>query len=131
MAAIDTAEVHNILNAMVGKVAYVPVLTTPSTSAMRLRLYTVIGTDAAAGTEVTGGSYAAQTLDFANAPATRAIGNSAAEAFTLMPACTVVAVELWDTTPTRKMWGALAANKTVAAGDTLSFAIGSVIISFA
>jgi hypothetical protein len=44
-----------------------------------------------------------------------------------MPACTVVAVDEWDSagTPVRRWWGALTANKTVNSGDTFTIASGS------
>lgn len=93
-------------------------------------LVTVIGTDSAAGTEVTGGSYARQNISFAAASG-GAIANSADLNFTSMPATTVVGVDIWDSTgtPVRIAWGTLAANKTVGAGDTLVIPAGSIAIS--
>lgn len=122
MSVLDTAEANRIWEAVVGKTTY-PATTGP----LKQRLYTVIGTDTTEGTVVSGGSYAAQVVTTWNAAATRAISNNTGTSFTAMPACTVVATEFWDQagTPVRKIWGALASNKVVAAGDTVSFAGGT------
>jgi hypothetical protein len=97
---------------------------------LSLRLMTANGTDSSAGTEVSGGSYAAQslTLDAASGGAT---ANSSTISYTGMPACTVVGVEIWDTsgTPRRLWWGALAASRTVNSGDTFEFAAGDLDLS--
>lgn len=47
-----------------------------------------------------------------------------------MPACTVVAMEIWDSagSPIRLWWGALTANKVVNLGDTFTFPIGTVSV---
>ena len=70
-------------------------------------------------------------LNFPPTVATRVSANSNAEAFTGMPACTVVGVNIYDSTgsPRRLAWGPLAANKTVDAGDTLSFAAGALTLT--
>jgi hypothetical protein len=125
MAVLDTAEANRIWEAVVGKTTY-PATTAP----LRQRLYTVVGTDSATGTEVTGGSYASQAVTTWNAAASRAISNNTGTSFTGMPAVGgggVVATEFWDSagTPVRKMWGLLATAKVVAAGDTVSFAGGT------
>jgi hypothetical protein len=51
--------------------------------------------------------------------------------FSGMPSCTVVGVELWDNTPTRKWFGPLAANKVVNSGDIFSIASGSLAATIA
>ena len=115
-----------LLDALVGTAAWT--VTTP----IMLRLYTVAGDDASEGTEVVGGTYTRQQIAF-NAASGGQISNNAVINFTLMPACTVVAVELWssDGTPKRLAYGTLGSNKTVAAGDTLQFAQSSIVLSLA
>ena len=57
--------------------------------------------------------------------------NTGAVTFNSMPACTVTAVELWDSagTPVRLWWGPLTASKTLNSGDTFQFDIGSLSVS--
>lgn len=99
------------------------------TTPMKIALVTVIGSATAAGTEVTGGSYARQSVTWGAAagnPATST--NSNAQNFTGMPAATVVGIDEFDSngTPRRSWWGNLTANKTTNSGDTLSFAIAAI-----
>jgi hypothetical protein len=124
---IVVAEANRLLDASLGTAVY-----TAPTGPMKLALETATGTNSAAGTEVTGGSYARQTITFAAASAGSA-SNSNAITFTAMPAATVTGVEIYDSngTPRRAWVGALTASKTVAAGDSLSFAISSVTITLA
>lgn len=119
----DTIE-NQLLDALVGTAAYT--VTTP----IKLALMTANGTDSSAGTEVTGGSYARQTITFGSA-ASGQIANSAEINFTGMPAATVVGIEIYDSagTPKRLAYGALTANKTTASGDTLQFAASSITLS--
>lgn len=121
----DTIE-NQLLDALVGTASYS--VTTP----IKLALMTANGTDSAAGTEVTGGSYARQTIAF-DAAASGSISNNAVINFTGMPAATVVGIEVYDSagTPKRLAYGALTANKTVASGDTVQFAIGAITLSLA
>lgn len=118
-------EASRLLDASLGTAAY-----TAPTGPMRLALETATGTNSAAGTEVTGGSYARQTITFA-AASNGVASNSNAITFTAMPAATVTGVEIYDSagTPRRHWVGALTASKTVAAGDSLSFAASSVSIT--
>lgn len=97
---------------------------------LSVRLMTANGTDSTTGTEVAGGSYAAQSVTFSAASA-GATSNAADLSFTGMPACTVVGVEVWDTsgTPRRLWWGALSAPKTVNAGDTFEIAAGQLTLA--
>lgn len=103
------------------------------TTPMLLRLYSVIGSVSATGTEDTGGSYAAQNLTTAlGTEANGTVTNTSAVTYTSMPAITTVAAEIHDSTTTpgrRCAWGALTANKTTAAGDTLTFAASSIVFS--
>lgn len=107
-----------------------------STGPMKLRQMTANGSNTAAGTEVaTGGGYTsgagAPTVAFgaAGAVTNDEAQNSGAVSITNYPrAETVNGVEVWDSagSPARKWWGALGSPKVMAAGDTLSYAIGAV-----
>lgn len=107
-----------------------------STGPLRLRQMTANGSATAAGTEAaTGGGYTsgsgAPTVAFSAASA-GSTSNSAAVTITNWPrAETIVGIEIWDSagTPLRKWWGALTASKTMAIGDTLSYAIGAVVLN--
>jgi hypothetical protein len=106
-------------------------LTSPS--AVFLALYSASPTDTgAAGTEISGGSYARQTITF-GAAASGTISNSAEISFTTMPACTVAFIGVHDhlTNANANMLfhGALSASKSVDAGDTFKIAIGDLDIS--
>lgn len=121
----DTIE-NQLLDALVGTASYS--VTTP----IKLALVTASGSDSAAGTEVTGGSYARQTIAFGSASAGQ-IANSSTINFTSMPAATVVGIEIYDSagTPKRLAYGTLTASKTLASGDTLQFGSSSVTLSLA
>jgi hypothetical protein len=127
--AIVTVEANALLNSSVKGTAY-----TAATTPVNLALVTVNGSATAAGTEVTGGSYARLSTSgtFWGSASSGSITNSAGTlSFTAMPAVTVVGIELWDSagTPIRRWWGALTTSKTLGAGDTLSFATSSITIS--
>jgi hypothetical protein len=117
---------NQLLDALVGTAAYT------MTGPVKLRLMSISGTDAAAGTEVTGGSYVSQTITF-GAAALGVIANSATINFAGLPATTVNGVEWWDSnaTPKRLAYGVLTIPKTTTAGDTLQFAAGSITLSLA
>ena len=95
-----------------------------------LALYTVAPTDSTAGTEVSGGSYARQTITFGAASGGTA-SNDANVDFSGMPACTVVAVAVLDalTSGNILVYGSLTANKSVDAGDILRISTGDLDIS--
>lgn len=113
-----------LLDALVGTTPFS--VTTP----IKLALVTVNGSDSAAGTEVTGGSYGRQTIGFAAASG-GSITNNAEINFTGMPTATVVGVELYDSagSPKRLAYGPLSVSKSVTSGDTLQFASSSVTLS--
>lgn len=117
---------NQLLDALVGTTAYT--VTTP----IKLALVTANGDDATAGTQVTGGSYARQTITF-DAAASGQIANNASISFTGMPAATVVGIELYDNagSPKRLAYGALTSSRTVTSGDTVQFAIGAITLSLA
>lgn len=97
--------------------------TTAPTLPLKVALVTAAGSDASAGTEVTGGSYARQTITVA-AAVNGGVSNSADLVWSNMPACTIVGWEIWDSagTPVRWIYGPLDANKTLAAGDQYKIA---------
>ncbi len=114
------------------------VATLPANSGgTKLRLLTTTPTATTTGTEVAaGGGYAAggTGITFGAAtnganPPTATSGNSAAVTFTNMPrAETINGIDITDsaTTPVPQEFGGLTTAKSVAAGDSLSFAIGAV-----
>jgi hypothetical protein len=124
VGALDNAEATRLLSASLGIASY-----TAPTAPLRLALFTVTGSASAAGTEVTGGSYARQSLASAFGTVTNGqVTNTATVTFTAMPAATVTAAEVYDSagSPRRAWWAALAASKTVGAGDTLSFSASAL-----
>lgn len=122
MPALTTAEANRLLDASFGTASY-----TAPTTPMKMALATSTSSAAAAGTEVTGGSYARQTLTMTAASA-GSTPNSATVTFASMPACTVTYVDIYDSngTPRRCWWGALSAAKTLGAGDSISFPASNV-----
>lgn len=116
---------NNVLDALVGTAAFVA-----PTLPMKLRLYTVAGTDSATGTEVTGGSYVSQTVTFVSA-AGGTCSNSGAVNYTNMPACTVLAVEIWDSagSPRRYWYGTIPTPKVFVGGEAFQIPGGQVILS--
>jgi hypothetical protein len=125
MAVFDTAEANRLLDAAFSTVDYAGAAT-----GSQLRLATTTPTDTAAGTVVTGGSYANQAMTMASA-ASRSCSNTGTIAFTGMPVATVTSVDIYNSGGTvRKAYGALTTSRTTASGDTLSFAAGSIVASF-
>lgn len=102
----------------------------PVTTPLKLALLTAQGTDSAAGTEVTGGSYARQTITFGAASA-GAAANTNAITFTGMPTCTVVGGAVYDSSGTpKRLWEMPAgSSRAYTAGDTAQVAIGAVTVS--
>lgn len=103
-------------------------------------LCTTAPSDSAAGTEVTGGSYArvAVTNNTTNfpAPTTGVVANGTAITFPAPTANwgTVTHFELWDAASagTRRYWGALTTSRTVNNGDSApSFAAGALTVAAA
>ena len=91
-----------------------------------ISLHTANPTDSGTS-EVTGGSYARQSVAF-DAASTSHTQNTGAVNFTSMPAATVTHFGIWSASTAGTLWGygALSASKTCAAGDTLSFAAGDI-----
>lgn len=119
----NTAE-NKMLDALVGTASY------SADTPIKLALVTSNGNDATAGTEVSGGSYARQTITFDPA-ASGSIASASTITFTNMPTCTVTGIELWDSagTPVRLAYGSLTASKALTSGDTLEFTAGSITLS--
>lgn len=103
---------------------------TRPTAPIMVALVTVLGSDTTAGTEVVGGSYVRKNANL-GAAASGAQTNTAEIRFTVMPAVTVVGVDLYDSagSPVRLWYGALAANKVVNAGDDFVIPAGDLDIA--
>jgi hypothetical protein len=103
-------------------------------TAVYLALHTADPVDAGSGAEVSGGSYARQACAF---DATHATGgntaNTDAESFTVMPACTVTHIGVWDAASSGNLLfhTAVDTSKAVLSGDTISVAAGAVTITLA
>lgn len=125
MANLVAAEADRMLNASLNGTTY-----TLPTTPMKLALCTAVGTATAAGTEVSGGSYARQTIAWTTS-AGAGISNSGIVSFASMPAATVTSLDIFDNngTPRRCWFGTLASSKTTSSGDTLSFAVGAITIA--
>lgn len=89
---------------------------------LKVRLTTTLCTAGAVGTEVTGGSYAAQSMSGQMSAASAASKtNSGAFTFSAMPACTWADVYISDSTGTPKLMefkGTPSLAKTINSGDT-------------
>lgn len=104
---------------------------TRPTAPLKLALITTTtaSTDSTAGSEVSGGSYARQTVTL-SAASGGATSNSGTVSFAGMPSCTVGGVEIWDSAGSVRLWyGTLAANKVVNTGDTFEIASGQLTLS--
>ena len=103
-------------------------------AAVYLALHTADPVDAGSGAEVSGGSYARQATAFDAAHATGGnTANTDAETFTVMPACTVTHVGVWDAASSGNLlfYTAVDTSKAVLAGDTISVAAGAITITLA
>lgn len=125
MANLVAVEAGALLAASCAQTAY-----TAPTTPIKVALVSATGSATAAGTEITGGSYARQTVTFAAAVTTASpatIASNVALTYSNMPAVTVTGVDEYDSaaTPVRRWFGALSASKTTNAGDTLTIASGS------
>lgn len=136
MAVLASEEVVRYWNAMLRNVTY-PVV---AVADLRLCLTTGTGTgsygDAATATEVAnsgGSTYTAAVVSFAAASG-RTIANDQVETFTNMPTLTVSGVDIRAVAPSpvqRKAYGRLTTDRATVLGDTLSFAVGSVVLGMA
>jgi hypothetical protein len=123
---LTQATANALANASMGGTAF-----TAPTAPIKVALTTTVGTATAAGTEVSGGSYARQTLAITAASGSTPGSNSGALTYTNMPAESspgVQGVDVYDSTgtPVRLWTGALTAAKTTNSGDTFTIAIGAL-----
>lgn len=97
-----------------------------------LALYTASPNAGGGGTEVSGGSYARQTVAF-GAISGGSMSNTSAVTFTGMPAATVThfAILSAATAGTMRVYGALNASAAVISGDQVQFPVGSITINLA
>ena len=97
-----------------------------------LALYTASPNAGGGGTEVSGGSYARQTVAF-GAISNGSMSNTSAVTFTGMPAATVThfAILSASTGGTMRVYGALNASAAVISGDQVQFPVGSITINLA
>ena len=105
--------------------------TAPTT--IYVALFSVATTDAGGGTELAGGSYARQSSTYvAPTSGIGKISNAAVLTFSNLTAGTVVGVGTFDalTLGNLLMYGPLTAQRTVVAGDNLTFAIGDLALYF-
>jgi len=117
---------NKVIDHMLRNQAFTP----PST--LYMALYTVTPSDAGGGTEVSGGSYARQTVTLSAASA-GATSNSADITFPQATADwgTIVAVGIMDAASGGNLlaWGALTTSKTVNNGDQFKILAGNLTLS--
>jgi hypothetical protein len=125
MANIVRVEAQALLNASNAQATY-----TNPTSPLKLALTTTSPSTTAAGTKVSGGSYADQTIAYgAGSAADPPVAtNSGTLTYSNMPAATVTSLDEYDSagTPIRRWFGPLTASKTTNSGDTLTIAAAAI-----
>ena len=115
-----------LLNHVLRNTAYVSPIT------IYVALFTTLPSDdGTGGVEVSGGSYARQTVTFA-APSGGQVANSGAVTFPVATAGwgTVVGMGLYDAVTGGNLlyYGALATSKTVGSGDQIAFASSALTV---
>jgi len=131
--SVTDAYETDMLKAITGQAT--TILTTTPLTNVYCALVTTQSSDSAAGTEVSGGSYArVQTVGKWGTPAAGSVANTTAVTFPAPTASwgTVVGFELWSasTAGTRLAWGDLTVSKTINNGDAApSFAIGALTVT--
>lgn len=96
-------------------------------------LYTAAPSDAGGGTEVSGGGYSRQAVTF-SAPSGGSGSNTAALAFTATASWgEITHIGIFDAVTAGNLLkhAALSSPRTIGAGETLPFAIGSIVPTFA
>lgn len=124
MSNLTVTVAGDLLDLLTGNGTY-----TPSTP-LKLALVTVLGTASAAGTEVTGGSYARQTIAFGAQTGGEA-ANSATVTFADLPSGTVVGGAIYDNAGVRMLFGAFSNVITCNAGDDIVFEPGDLVLTAA
>lgn len=129
----------DILKALTGQAT--TILSTTALAHVYVALFTTANTDSAAGTEVTGGSYArVDSKGLWGAPSgtsPTSVANNAAVTFPTATAAwssgsAIVSFALYDASSAgnRLAWGDLTdQTKTVATGDSISFAIAALTLT--
>lgn len=118
---LTTATINAMVDAICNASAF-------AVSALTISLHTSDpGSDGS--NEVTGGSYSRQSATFGSAASSRSIANTVAINFADMPSATVTHIGIWDST-TFRGGEALSSSQVVGAGQTLTMAIGALVISF-
>lgn len=96
-------------------------------------LFTSDPTDAGSGTEVSGGSYARQSVTFGTAASSGSISNTAAVVFATASASwgTITHIGILDNSTGGNLMyhGAVTTSKTISSGDTFSISIGNLTVS--
>lgn len=103
-----------------------------SPTGLTCHLYTAAPSDAGGGTEVSGGTYAAQNCTASFAPASGgSVTNDVLIDFGTATANwgTVTHFAIKDQLSNYLVWGALDSSKTVTSGDTFDFEVGELTIS--
>lgn len=102
--------------------------TSPTT--VYMALFTSDPTEAGTGTEVTGGSYARQSITF-GAQSGGQVANSSLVSFTSMPTATVTHFAIYDNSTAGNMlyYGTLTTPLSVTTGSTINFATSSITVS--
>lgn len=95
------------------------------TASLALGLYSTATTRTGGGTELTGGSYARQTMAF-TAPSGGATSNTAQLDFTALPAGDIVALGVHNSGGTMLLWGPWSSIPTLAAGDNARVPLGDL-----
>jgi hypothetical protein len=117
-----------ILNHVLRNTAYTPATT------VELALFTTLpGEDGTGGVEVSGGSYARQTVTF-SAPVSNSVSNAGAVTFPQATASwgTVVGIGVYEDVGAGGnllYYGSLTTSKVVDTGDQLSFSNGALTVS--
>lgn len=123
MAGLSATQANAILNQLLrGVAATVPTLP------VKVSLHTADPGAAGTTAEVTGGSYARQSVTIGAATSGQS-ANSADVTFAGMPAVTVTHIALWDSNAGGAvfLWsGALTVSKAVSAGDTFTLPASDV-----
>lgn len=116
----------NLLSAAVANAGIAAMFPAPGTAFGSLHTATPGQTGAS---EVTGGTYGRQSLQFAAAANGVELSNNA-QNWTLMPACTVTYFGVWSasTSGTYSGGGLLGSSLTVPAGATVTAAIGALSV---
>lgn len=88
------------------------------------------GNPAVSGVEVTGGSYARQSAAFST-PSSGSTQNSGNITYTNMPATTVSYIAIYDALTSGNLlyYAAAAVTKITNSGDTVSIAIGGIVVT--